>query len=120
MRIRHRQRRDATIRALGRQLPELATSGIAAGLHLVLHLPDGTDDVAVEARARELGVLVKPLSSHYRDDSRPGLVINYAAHHPAELERAVRLLATAIPRGVIRRVGPGFDASRHGSGARSA
>ena len=96
MRVRHRQRRDATAAAIGTYLPGLAISGIAAGLHLVLHLPDGTEDLVIEARARELGVLVKPLSSHYRDTGRPGLVINYAAHHPAELDRAIRLLATAV------------------------
>ncbi|MCG2797980.1 MAG: PLP-dependent aminotransferase family protein [Cellulomonas sp.] len=98
MRTRHRNRRDAAVQALHRSLPALAVGGIAAGLHLVVLLPPGTDDERVTADARDLGVLVQPLSSHYLVDPRPGLVLSYAAHHPATLHEAIGRLARAVPR----------------------
>ena len=96
MRHRHRHRRDAALVALARHLPARTVGGIAAGLHLVIDLPDDADDVAVVGRARELGVLVQPLSAHYLTRPRPGLVLSYAAHHPAELDAAIERLARAV------------------------
>ena len=53
MRPVYRRRRDALLAALREHAPELEPAGIAAGLHLVAYLPDGTDETAVvEAAAR--------------------------------------------------------------------
>ncbi|MFC4421306.1 MocR-like pyridoxine biosynthesis transcription factor PdxR [Cupriavidus pampae] len=50
-----------------------------AGLHLVLRLPDGVDDAAVAARAREQGIMVRPLSRYYMTPSvQRGLLLGYA------------------------------------------
>lgn len=50
-----------------------------AGLHLVLRLPDGCDDVAVAARARARGIMVRPLSRYYMSPSAArGLLLGYA------------------------------------------
>jgi 2-(1,2-epoxy-1,2-dihydrophenyl)acetyl-CoA isomerase len=51
-RLTYRRRRDALIEALARHLPDARPSGIAAGLHLVAHLPAGTDEGAVARRPR--------------------------------------------------------------------
>lgn len=99
MRTRHRHRRDAAVEALHRALPGVAVGGIAAGLHLVVPLPADVDDVQVAADIRDLGVLVQPLSGHFLADARPGLVLSYAAQHPATLHAAIERLATAVPRG---------------------
>lgn len=97
MRTRHRRRRDATMAALGQFLPGLAVSGVAAGLHLVVRLPDEVDDRQVVADAREAGVAVQALSSHCTRPIGPGLIINYAATAPAVVESAIRTLARVVP-----------------------
>jgi GntR family transcriptional regulator / MocR family aminotransferase len=98
MRTRHRARRDTAISAIREWLPDLQIGGIAAGLHLVVRLPDGLDDEQVAADARSEGILVQPLSRHYAGSGAPGLVINYAGHHPARVQAAIQALARVVPR----------------------
>jgi GntR family transcriptional regulator / MocR family aminotransferase len=99
----YRQRRDAVVRALARHLPQARVSGIAAGLHLVVELPDGVDDLAVVAAARAVGLGPLPLSElRLRPGGRPGLVLGYAAHSPDELQAAVRQLAESAGCGRFR------------------
>jgi GntR family transcriptional regulator/MocR family aminotransferase len=93
----HRERRDTVVAALRRYLPRLRIGGIAAGLHLVLELPPGADDVAVAARAAHAGLGPLPLTQmRIKPGGPPGLVIGYAAHSPHELTRAVRTLARVL------------------------
>ena len=47
----YRARRDALVAALARHLPGCEPAGVAAGLHLVVHLPPGADERG-RARAR--------------------------------------------------------------------
>jgi len=50
-----------------------------AGLHLVLSLPAGSDDVQVARRALERGVLVRPLSRYYTGgQAASGLLLGFA------------------------------------------
>jgi len=97
MRARHRQRRDAAVASVLTHLPGVRVHGVAAGLHLLLELPDGADDVEVAAAARELGVLVQPLSAQRHRPGPPGLVVHYAAHHPVRFEQAIASIARALP-----------------------
>ena len=62
----YRARRDALISALASYLPELTVEGIAAGVHLLLRLPDGADDtkIAGEAGARRRP---SPAAVHVQD-----------------------------------------------------
>src|SRR5262249_62398644 len=77
----HRERRDAVVTALRTYLPHGRISGVAAGLHLVVELPPGTDDTGVAARARQAGLGPLALSElRLRGGGRPGLVLGYAAH----------------------------------------
>ncbi|GAB2925237.1 PLP-dependent aminotransferase family protein [Micromonospora polyrhachis] len=103
----YRQRRDALVEAVRQHLPEARISGVAAGLHLVVELPDGIDDVAWGRAARAAGLgplalsrLRMPISAADHGTpprpEPPGLVLGYAAHSPAELVRAVRTLAALI------------------------
>jgi GntR family transcriptional regulator / MocR family aminotransferase len=96
VRTRQRRRRDAVLAALRAHLPAARVAGVAAGLHLVVLLPAGTDDAAAAARIRATGVGVQPLSFHRVAPGPPGLVLGYAAHPPGRLHEAVRRLATAI------------------------
>jgi GntR family transcriptional regulator/MocR family aminotransferase len=93
----YRHRRDAVVRALARHLPQARVSGVAAGLHLLVELPDGVDDVAMAQAAREAGLGPLPLSQlRLRPGGRHGLVVGYAAHSADELTAAVRRLANVL------------------------
>ncbi|MDP9995718.1 GntR family transcriptional regulator/MocR family aminotransferase [Variovorax boronicumulans] len=68
-----------------------------AGLHLVLRLPDGTDDVAIAAAAQAQGVSTRPLSQYYRrSGTRRGLLLGYACVPEQEIERAFRTLLVCL------------------------
>ena len=55
MRVWYRRRRDVLVRALEHELPGAEVRGIAAGLHVVVVLPAGTDERRVLAEARKRG-----------------------------------------------------------------
>jgi GntR family transcriptional regulator/MocR family aminotransferase len=89
VRARHRARRDALLDSLASALPGASVQGVAAGLHLLVTLPDeSVDDAALADELRDAGVLVHPLSWHRRLPGPPGLVIGYAAHTPDRLRAA--------------------------------
>jgi GntR family transcriptional regulator/MocR family aminotransferase len=101
VRARHRARRDALLTALRQHLPHARVRGAAAGLHLMIQLPDlagGIRDTDVVGRVREAGVLVHPLSWHRQRPGVAGFVIGYAAHPPSRLrDAATRIAATIQP-----------------------
>jgi GntR family transcriptional regulator / MocR family aminotransferase len=92
MRLRYRRRRDALIAALARHLPEAEIGGVAAGLHVAVGLPPGTDVDAISARAAKRGVGV--LKAPHAD--RPLLLVGYANIADAAIEPGVRELAAAV------------------------
>ena len=69
MRGSYRARRDALIAALAEELPDTKVSGIAAGLHATVRLPDSDDEDAIvqEARRRRIEV-----GADGRELGRPG------------------------------------------------
>jgi GntR family transcriptional regulator/MocR family aminotransferase len=95
VRARHRARRDALLDGLARHLPAATVKGIAAGLHLLVTLPD-IDDVALADELSEAGVLVHPLSWHRRLPGPSGLVLGYAAHTPDRLREAAETIARVV------------------------
>ncbi|MGH3615227.1 MAG: PLP-dependent aminotransferase family protein [Pseudonocardia sp.] len=97
-RARNRRRRDAVLAALAKHLPRARLHGIAAGLHLLVSLPDLDDDAALAERALATGVVVHPLSWHRQRPGPAGLVIGYSAHPPDRLHEAIRRLGTLVPR----------------------
>jgi GntR family transcriptional regulator/MocR family aminotransferase len=100
VRGRHRARRDALLGALTEALPAATVKGVAAGLHLLVTLPDGAaDDVVLAAELESAGVLVQPLSWHRRSPGPPGLILGYAAQTPDRLRAAAATIArTVSPR----------------------
>ena len=90
----YRRRRDGLRAALAAHLPELETSGVAAGMHVLLRLPAGCDDLAVAAAAERAGVRVPPLSAfRVVPSSEGGLVLGYGRLHEAAAGQAIALLA---------------------------
>jgi GntR family transcriptional regulator/MocR family aminotransferase len=96
-RIAYRRRRDVLVAALERYLPDFPIEGIAAGLHVLLRLPEDADDQALADRALSGGVVVAPLSLYrHSDRGGAGLVIGYGRVHEDSLADAVRVLATVL------------------------
>lgn len=98
VRARHKARRDALLTALHQHLPFARVRGAAAGLHLMIQLPDlaGMADTDLVDRVRGVGVLVHPLSWHRQRPGVPGFVIGYAAHPPGRLRDAAQRIAAII------------------------
>jgi GntR family transcriptional regulator/MocR family aminotransferase len=69
---------------------------VAAGLHLVAHLPPGLDEPALIAAVARRGVAVHGLAPYrLSHPGRPGLVLGYATLDEQAVERGVGLLAEA-------------------------
>jgi GntR family transcriptional regulator / MocR family aminotransferase len=95
----YRRRRDALVSALAKHLPELAVEGIAAGVHLLLRLPHGSDDRAIVAEAARARIVVAALS-HFQVHATEerGLVIGYGRLHESAVEGAAKALASIVRR----------------------
>jgi GntR family transcriptional regulator / MocR family aminotransferase len=105
VRARHRTRRDALLAGLQQHLPQARVQGVAAGIHLLITLPDlagEVDDTDLAERIRQAGVLVHPLSWHRQRTGPPGLVMGYAAHPPDRLRTAARRISATV-RAALRR-----------------
>jgi GntR family transcriptional regulator / MocR family aminotransferase len=93
----YRRRRDAALRALARHLPDGTPTGVAAGLHLYVHLPDGCDERALIRAARRQGVQVEGAARHWADRAAapPALVVGYGAAGEAAIEQGIATLGAA-------------------------
>ncbi|MET7340237.1 PLP-dependent aminotransferase family protein [Streptomyces sp. NPDC087866] len=79
MRLRYRNRRDQLVAALAERAPQIRVSGIAAGLHAVLELPEGSEAEVIRAAAWQ-GLAVEGLAFYRHPDADPrreALVIGY-------------------------------------------
>ena len=90
----YRRRRDALVGALARLLPAARVTGIAAGLHALVLLPEGTDEAALVERALERGIALAPLAPmRVAAPGPPGVLIGYANVAETAIERGVAELA---------------------------
>jgi GntR family transcriptional regulator/MocR family aminotransferase len=97
-RIYH-QRRDALIAALHEHLPACRTTGISAGLHAVVQLPDGTDATRAADTAARHGILVRPLRpapAPGQPARPPALIMGYSTLTPHRIQQGIRHLATVL------------------------
>jgi GntR family transcriptional regulator / MocR family aminotransferase len=68
-----------------------------AGLHLVVNLPAGCDDVAIAALALRRGVKVRPLSQYYmHQQERRGLLLGYACVDERQCQDAFGVLKACL------------------------
>ncbi|MDB6000557.1 MAG: hypothetical protein JWP52_2256, partial [Rhizobacter sp.] len=67
-----------------------------AGLHVVLALPDGVDDVAIAQAAQERGVLTRALSRYYAGFARRGLLLGFACVPEADMLEPFKVLVGCI------------------------
>jgi GntR family transcriptional regulator / MocR family aminotransferase len=90
----YRTRRDLMMQALADHLPDLAVSGVAAGLHVLLELPAETDDRAIEAASHDAGIALEALTRYALEDrGRRGLLLGYGRLHESAISAAIEKLA---------------------------
>lgn len=98
----YRARRDRIVAALARELPGLVPRGVAAGVHVLLPLPDDADDVAIATAAEARSISVRPLSPTYlpgaeRGTTPPrGLILGYGRLPVTRIDDAVAALADVV------------------------
>ena len=92
----YRARRDALVEALTSLLPELTPTGVAAGLHLVVHLPAGIDEQDVLGAARSRGLGLSGISEHRIEPGPPALLLGYGRIPEPAIEPAVHALADSL------------------------
>ncbi|WP_406392721.1 PLP-dependent aminotransferase family protein [Streptomyces sp. NBC_00887] len=99
MRLRYRRRRDQLVEALAERAPDIRVSGIAAGLHAVLELPEGTERSVVQAAAWQ-GLAIEGLSRFRHRDAvvgRDGLVIGYGSPTESAWAGSLDALCRVLP-----------------------
>jgi GntR family transcriptional regulator/MocR family aminotransferase len=90
----YRAKRDLVIGRLG---PVASLHGIAAGLHVVVVLPDGADEQAVVDELARRGVAVGALAPHAVEAAvPPGMVVSYGAQPAAALGQALDVVAEVL------------------------
>jgi len=96
-RRRFRARRDLLVRTLGEAVPTGRVAGTAAGLHVLLHLPDGTDTRGVVAAAAAAGLRLADLDDYRAAPSAErALVLGYGNISDQEIPPAVGQLRAAL------------------------
>ncbi|MEV5506434.1 PLP-dependent aminotransferase family protein [Streptomyces orinoci] len=100
MRLRYRRRRDQLVAALAERAPHIGVTGIAAGLHVVLRLPPGTEQATLQAAAWE-GLAVDGLGRfRYGGEGEgafDGLIVAYGTPPEHAFSGAVEALLRALP-----------------------
>lgn len=103
-RQRYRVKRATLLDALASALPGARVRGIAAGLHVVLELPEGAGEGNVVAAAKRAGVHIQGLTAFTRAHAHPpSLVIGYGLPSERELREAVGVIAACFANSSSRR-----------------
>jgi GntR family transcriptional regulator/MocR family aminotransferase len=94
----YRERRDRLVAALAERLPECRVTGVAAGLHLLLRLPPGTDEPAVVEALAARRIRIRGLAGYRLTPvpDEPALVVGYGRLPLAAIDAAVDQLASVI------------------------
>ena len=98
MRAGYRRQRDALVAALAEHLPEAVVTGISAGLHVTIELPEGTDTEAIRDAAARHRIMFNSMSD-YRTGGIAGsttLMIGYGSVPEPAIAPGVREIAHAV------------------------
>jgi GntR family transcriptional regulator / MocR family aminotransferase len=92
------RQRDALVRALGHRLGNHLEIPVPdQGMHLIALLRNRTDDVALEQRALQQGLIVRALSPLYHcAPPRAGFQLGFSGFPPEDLEAGVERLAAVL------------------------
>ena len=111
MRDTYRERRDALVAAVAESFDGAAVTGLDAGHHALLRLPDGVDEGQVVSAAAAVGIAVRGLSD-YRvaaDDDAPAaplppaLVIGFGNVTAREIRDGIAVLGKLVSAELARR-----------------
>ncbi|SDN00783.1 GntR family transcriptional regulator / MocR family aminotransferase [Streptomyces sp. cf386] len=99
-RLRYRRRRDALVRALATHAPHLNVTGIAAGLHVLLRLPPGTEQSVVQAATWQ-GLALHGLTAFRHESTTTermdALVVGYGTPPDHAWAGALEALCRVLP-----------------------
>jgi GntR family transcriptional regulator / MocR family aminotransferase len=97
-RLAYRRRRDWLVSELRRQVPGVAVTGIAAGLHVLVRLPAGVTEEDVIARGAARGLALDGLASFRAGPPQlgPALIVGYATPPAHAFTTAVARLCAAL------------------------
>ncbi|MFJ8462883.1 MocR-like pyridoxine biosynthesis transcription factor PdxR [Streptomyces swartbergensis] len=99
-RLRYRRRRDALVAAVAARAPEARVTGIAAGLHVLLRLPSGTEQSVLQA-AHWQGLAVHGLARYRHAASvvepADALVVGYGTPPDHAWSGALDALCAILP-----------------------
>ncbi|MEV6944655.1 PLP-dependent aminotransferase family protein [Streptomyces sp. NPDC051172] len=99
-RLRYRRRRDALVAELARRAPQVSATGIAAGLHVVLRLPPGTEQATLRAAAWQ-GLAVHGLHRFRHPEAtvepHDALVVGYGTPPDSAWAGTLDALCAALP-----------------------
>jgi GntR family transcriptional regulator/MocR family aminotransferase len=98
MRPVYRRRRDLLITALARHLPALEVTGVAAGLHLLAWLPEGSKEKHLSELAHSRRVRVQGLQQYWLEPSRStrqGIVFGYTSMSESAIVDGIAALGDA-------------------------
>ena len=98
IRTLYAERRAVLLDALAPILPKgCVIQPSDQGMHIVLWLPNGADDVAIAAQAFSAGLAIRAISPMYdKPPGRPGLMLGFGGFLPDQLREAVIRLAPVL------------------------
>ncbi|GAB6938707.1 PLP-dependent aminotransferase family protein [Isoptericola variabilis] len=94
-RLTYRRRRGVLLDALARDAPHVPVEGVAAGLHLVVRLPDGDAEARAVSALRDAGVPAELLSDASAGPGAWGVVVGAARVQGPAVVRVVEILRSA-------------------------
>lgn len=97
-RTRYRRRRDQLDAAVAQHLPGAHVSGIVAGLHAVLELPDDPSPHDLDDYLDRRSIAVDNLAYYYRNSTQApaGIVVGYATPAEHDFRNALTSLISAL------------------------
>jgi GntR family transcriptional regulator/MocR family aminotransferase len=97
-RLAYRRRRDRLVAALAEHVPQARVTGVAAGLHALVHLPPGRSEAQVVAAAARRGLALEPLGAYATGsgDHPPALIVGYGTPPESAFAPAVNLLCAVL------------------------
>ena len=100
-RLRYQRRRDRLLAALARALPDPQVTGVAAGMHALLHLPPGVGEAETVAAAAARGLTLDGMRDYRMPtvDYPDALVIGYGTPPAHAFTTAVARLCAVLQPG---------------------
>ena len=100
MRREYEARRDALLAGMQHSVPALEVTGVAAGLHLLIRLPNRAVEDGAVGLLKDRDIWVTPLGRYQHNDSGAGIVLSFARLAPQHAIRVSRSL-TSVVQGLL-------------------